>query len=75
MLTSAKVYGPMSNPHVAPVNARGILVRDIVTNDEFTYMKTASTDGDSYTFLLVLRNPEEDSIQLMPITFSYSTNI
>jgi len=75
MVTSAKVGGTISSPHIVPISRNRILVRDIVTEDELSYMKTASTDGDSYSYILILRNSDKESIQILPIIFTFKTKI
>lgn len=75
MVTSAKVGGTISSPHIAPISRNRILVRDIVTEDELSYMKTVSQDNDSYSYFLILRNSSKESIQLLPITFTFKTHL
>ena len=75
MVTSAKVGGTISSPHIAPISRNRILVRDIVTEDELSYMKTVSQDNDSYSYFLILRNSSKESVQLLPITFTFKNHL
>ena len=75
MPTSAEIGGLDNVCHNADLSEFRLLFRDMMNEEEFNHIKTNSEDGETYTYLLVLRNSAKQPIQLLPITIIYKTQI
>lgn len=76
MATTAMVVTPFSQTtHTIDARNGGPLVKDILLESELEQIKNSSVDNQVYKYTLVLLNYEAESIQFVPVTFTYRKEI
>lgn len=75
MPMTAIVLSPLKGYHEIDVNDDGPLVKDILPESEFDFIKNNSIDNQTYNYMLVLLNFDHKVIQFMPINFTFKTII
>lgn len=75
MPLGAIVISPLKSRHEIMVDYEGPLVRDILPESEFEFIKNNSTDGQTYVYTLILLNSDNKVIQFMPVSFTYKTTM
>lgn len=71
----AMVLRPSGAASVIDARHEGPLLKDILPPAELDGMKNGSADNQVYRYTLVLLNDKGKAIQLMPVTFTYKTEI
>ncbi len=75
MPMSAIVLSPLQGNREITVDNEGPLVKDILSESEFDFIKNNSTDNQTYNYTLILLNFDNKVIQFMPIIFIYQTTV
>lgn len=75
MPLGAIVLSPLKSHHEIIVDYEGPLVKDILSESEFEFIKNNSTDGQTYVYTLILLNSDNKVIQFMPVSFTYKTTM
>ena len=64
---------PLKGNRLIRIDDDGPLVKDILTKSEFEFIKSNSTDGQTYLYTLILLNFDNKVIQFMPVSFTFKT--
>lgn len=75
MPINALILSPLGNSREIEVEDGGPLVMDILSEAEFDFIKTNSTENQMYTYTVVLLNFNNKVIQFIPVSFTYKKNI
>jgi len=75
MATTAMVLKPFSVTSVIDARSEGPLIKNIFPVEELDYIKNNSADNQVYRYTLILLNYKSRTIQFVPVTFTYVTNI
>ena len=75
MATTAMVLKPFSVTSVIDARSGGPLIKNIFPVEELDYIKNNSADNQVYRYTLILLNYKSRTIQFVPVTFTYVTNI
>lgn len=75
MPMEAIVLSPLKGSQEIMVDNEGPLVKDILPESEFDFIKNNSTDGQTYVYTLILLNYDNKVIQFMPVSFTYKTTM
>jgi hypothetical protein len=75
MATSAMVLSPYTRTQKISARDGGPLIKDILPESELEYITKGSDDGQVYSYVLILLNSDEESVQFVPVSFTYKTNI
>ena len=72
---TAIVLSPLKVRKEIAVKDGGPLVRDIMTEEEYEYIKSHSSDNQTYTYTLLLLNFSQKVIQFIPVSFTFKTSM
>jgi len=75
MATSAMVLSPYTRTQKISARDGGPLIKDILPESELEYITKGSDDGQVYSYVLILLNSDEESVQFVPVSFTFKTNI
>lgn len=75
MISYALVISPFVGAHKISVKNGGPLIRDVITSEELNSISKDSEDGQAYKYMLTLLNYQGETIQLIPFTITFTTDI
>ncbi len=75
MPLTAIVLSPLKGRKEIDVKDGGPLVGDIMTEEEYEYIKSHSSDNQTYTYTLILLNFSQKVIQFIPVSFTFKTSM
>lgn len=75
MPMAAIVLSPLRGYREIMIDNEGPLVKDILLESEFEFIKNNSTDNQTYDYTLILLNFDHKVIQFIPVTLTYKTTI
>lgn len=69
--TKAVVFSPFGANYTIPVNMGALSIKNIFPDMELDYIIQNSTSGKTYVYMVALLNPENNIVQLVPISITF----